>query len=130
MQYGRVFEDFTKVPGDFFRVGDQMTRRGRPRLRLGKRKKSHRWGFLNLLLKYKEWKRILSGELVSWEQLRWRPILGYAQNVFGRWYNHLGSTLQLLSQTVYYMGDSVLSTAAVQQRVLRHNLLFLGLNML
>ncbi len=112
------------MPGDFFRLGNELSRR--PRLRLGKKKKSHRWGFLTLLLKYKGWLRIQSGEISSWEQIVWRPIIGYSQNIWARWYNHLGNTLSLLAGTVYYLGDSVLSTAEVQQRVLRHNSLCVG----
>ena len=80
--------------------------------------------FLTLLLKLKTWKKICSGEVLSWEQVTWRPILGYAQNVWGRWYGHLGGMPTLLSKTVYYLGDAVGSAAEVQQRVLRHNMLF------
>ena len=123
-QYERCVDDFTEVPGHFFRLGDNLVHR--PRLRLGKRKSAHRWGFLSLLLKMKVWRKILEGSVVSWEQITWRPILGYSQNIWSTWYRHLGSTMTLLSKTVYYLGDGVLSCAEVQLRVLRHNLLFAG----
>ncbi len=120
--YEAVYDDFEMIPGKFFRLGDEL--RDRPRLRLGKKKSSHRWGFLVLLLKLRMILAIANGSVQCWEQLVWRPILGYSQNVFRKWYNHLGSSMTLLAKTIYWRGDGGTSVQEVQHRVVFHNMRF------
>ena len=115
--YERCVADFDEVPGEFFRLGDELGER--PKSKLGKKKKNHRWGFLTLLMKFKNYEKIRTGQIACWEQLTFRPILSYYQNIWQRWYTMTGNVLTLMAKTTYVQGDAVTSMEEVQHKVAR-----------
>ncbi len=66
-------EDFSMVAQDqpFFHLGEKLPERSS--IALGWRKR-HRWGFFTILMKLKSYKKIEAGELLVWQDMKWRPI--------------------------------------------------------
>ena len=118
--YVRIYEDFNDISEtNFFKLGNELEKP--PRLRLGKRKKHHRWGIFYILFKRKTLLRLRGGEIRRWDALKWRPVAPYSGNVWSKWYSMTGKTLSLLAKVIFDKGDSVRSQAEIQSRLIRHN---------
>lgn len=115
-----LLEDFnTYDEHSFFRLGDILVKR--PNMQLGKRKKAHRWGVLALLWKKKVLLKIKSGEICCWDDLKFRPITSYFQNVWKKWHNFAGRSLSLIAVTLYWKGCSVMAPWQVQGEISKFN---------
>lgn len=69
---GRTVQGFNETEAhEFFRLGEYL--HDHPRLRLGKKKKNHKWGVLSLLPKSKVWKKVFPGEILCWADLKFLP---------------------------------------------------------
>ena len=84
-------------------------------------KKRHKWGFFVLLFKRKELAKIAAGETMSWETVKWRPLVSTARNAFKKWYSFMGKFLSLCSKTRFKNGSMTESSAQVPRRVNRFN---------
>ena len=118
--YRREYRDFDDIhPWAFFQLRNML--QDRPNLRLGKKLRYHKWGFLRLLLKGKSWRAFLRGEIADASGLKFRPITSFYQNAYKAWYSLAGRTLTLLAYILYPRGSSVQSTNEVLAALARYN---------
>ena len=90
---------------------------------LGKKKSAHRWGVLSFLFKDKTWKKLPSGVITNWEEIKWRTITTYHNNIWRQWYSLAGQTLSLLALLLYPLCDTVQSTGDIQRKLRKLNAL-------
>ena len=100
----------------FWALGDECSEV--PAVKLGKRKRFHKWGVLALLTKNKMMNKSRDPESeLTWSTMAWRPLVSAYDNVWKRWYSLAGRTLTLLARLAWPKGDMVTSTREVQDKV-------------
>ena len=131
MKYNRNYEevccDFTELgesSNKFFRLGDYLAEV--PNRRLGKRKKMHKFGVLSLLFKHKVLVAIENGEVALWEDVKFRPIISFFNNIYKSWYTHAGRAIMLMAKIYYWRSDTVTNMREVMAKVRRMNKKFAG----
>ena len=62
-----------------------------------------------------------SGEITVWEEMKFRPIISYAQHIWRRWYAFAGDSLSTLAAVCFPLNDTVTSGQMVQQKVMDFN---------
>ena len=112
--------DFDQInTTEFFVLGSALPHR--PNVRLKRRMKAHRWGFFTFLAKSKVMTALERGEIVCWEDVRWRPLISYAMHCWAAWYNILGQVMRSFAVTMFPTGDAVASVDALQALLAHHN---------
>ena len=113
-QISTDFNDFDPV--GFWRLGDSLSEV--PAVKLGKRKRFHRWGILALLAKRKVLDQAKAPDAaLTWETLKWRPLVSAYNNTWKRWFSLAGRTLTLLARVIWPKGCMVTSTREVPSKI-------------
>ena len=113
------FADLGESSNEFFRLGDYLTEV--PNRRLGKRTKMHKFGVLSLLFKHKVLVAIEKKDITLWEDVKFRPIISFYNNIYKSWYTHAGRAIMLLAKRYYWRSDAVTNMREEMAKVRRMN---------
>ena len=100
-RFSQIAVDFNDSdPVGFWNLGGTFSEV--PAVKLGKRKRYHKWGILAMLVKRKMMLRAREADSsLTWQTMTWRPLVSAYDNVWKRWFSLAGRTLNVLARIVW-----------------------------